>query len=274
VMEPEDQLVLQEFVGLALFPMLNPQKMLILVGPGGNGKTALIRMLRVAIGEQFTSAVNIHDAADKNLATLLDVALLNTSEETTFTSAINSRGFKVVSGDAPIIANPKYKPPFTLVPTAKWVCVMNDLPRFDEVSVAMQRRLLFILMERRISRPVPMSILCEMALKERIGILQWALGGAARYVQQGGFTETRSHVETMREWELSNSPVLTFLQSAEMLAGWYSTTELHSQYIEWCRRNAFKPLNLIAFGIMLRRVGLKRRHTKHGSEWYLPAGWD
>lgn len=55
LLEPDDIPALQEFFGYALLPVTKAQKMLILIGKGGEGKFRVGLMLRSLLGENMNS---------------------------------------------------------------------------------------------------------------------------------------------------------------------------------------------------------------------------
>ncbi|MFN8846387.1 MAG: phage/plasmid primase, P4 family [Bdellovibrionales bacterium] len=191
----EDQTLLQQWFGYHLISGLSKAKMMFLEGNGANGKSVVLLVLRLMLGEENVSSIPINgfdpDKVFKLAATYGKLA--NIVEEVgPITSRVEETIKLFVTGGA-ITVEKKFKDPFTLNPTAKLTFATNEFPTFNDRSSGLWRRILYI--------KFPVTILKnEQRLEflerdfwlnngELSGVLNWALEGA-KSLNANGFLET------------------------------------------------------------------------------------
>lgn len=94
---------------------------------------------------------------------------------------------QLVSGE-PTQVNIKHQSPVTMYPSAKLVFSTNYLPPFTDTSDGIWRRMLVIPFHERFGEDRCDLHRTEHLCQELPGILNWALVGAQRLLQQGAFT--------------------------------------------------------------------------------------
>jgi len=259
--------ILQEFLGMALFPNYNPQKALLLIGPGANGKTTLLNVLS-QLFKSYTSSVNINTLEDARMVDALDGALLNVSEETLSDKVVSAAGFKAVTADSLMMANPKYQPPYTIRPTAQWMIATNGFPLFDETTKALLRRMLFLPMEHVIpvrERRALTEILANLR-PERDHIVSWMLQGAQRYfAQHKTFTYSAKSEQYLDDWRKENSPIMYWLDDEDVLPDAYRIATLYERFKSWSNFNGFRQMSIKSFSRRLEELGFIREHRRNGN---------
>lgn len=103
LLEPEDVLTLQEFLGYCCIPTTKAQKMLFLIGSGGEGKSVLTQVLKGVFGTSMTSG-SLHDL-ERNRFTLanLEGKLLFLDEDMGVSATKESQVQKrLVTANAPL----------------------------------------------------------------------------------------------------------------------------------------------------------------------------
>ena len=263
------QHILQEFVGISLIPWINPQRALILIGPGANGKTTLLSALKYILGDRYVSALNIKDLSNNTLMGTVEDSVLNISEENiTIERLIDSNAFKAIVGESTVMVNPKYQPPYFITPRARWILAVNDFPQFSETSKAIVRRLLFLPMT--VTIPVeerkPMPEILDSFKDERIDIIFWFLEGAKRFIKNNyQFTGSVVSNELIDRWKKNNSTVAYWLYNDNLSSGEYSSRTLYAYYKQWCYDSGFKPKSIRNFVRELKELGVEHKHTKSGN---------
>lgn len=257
--------VIQEFLGLGLFVNYNPQKALVLVGTGANGKTTLLKVLSKVFHEH-TSSINVNTLEDNRLLDGLDGALFNLSEETLTEHIISSAGFKAVTGDSILLANPKYQMPYKICPTAQWLIATNHVPTFDETTIALARRLLFIPMQVTIppEERRPVSEIVGGIEPEADEVVGWMLQGAQRYFAQRDFTYSAKAESVFRQWKCENSPILYWFNDSRIEAGEARLRSLYDRYKGWARDNGFRQMSIRSFSRHIRVLGFRTFHRNNG----------
>ncbi|MBX2995420.1 MAG: hypothetical protein KF681_11375 [Bdellovibrionaceae bacterium] len=191
----EDQVLLQQWFGYHLMSGLSKGKMMFFEGTGANGKSVVLLVLRLMLGEENVSSIPINgfdpDKVFKLAATYGKLA--NIVEEVgPITSRVEDTIKLFVTGGA-ITVEKKFKDPFTLNPTAKLTFATNEFPTFNDRSSGLWRRILYIKFPVTISKKEqkPEFLEKDFWLKsgELSGVLNWALEGAKSLNDQG-FLET------------------------------------------------------------------------------------
>ena len=134
---------IQKFFGYCLTRETKHEKMLIIVGPGGDGKSKLMNLLRKLVGEENCSHIPMGRLEDQFYLSRLVDKLVNMSTEVE-AKAMQSMELKAIaSGDA-ISASFKNQTPFDFVPFCKLVYSTNRLPRVLDNSDGFFRKVMLI----------------------------------------------------------------------------------------------------------------------------------
>ena len=121
------------------------KKALILDGPGENGKSTFINIVKTLVGEKNTSAVSIA-AVPKNRFILyqMDGKLVNFAEEEPQSIFSSTGEFKGITGGSPIYIERKGKDGRSVVIRAKNIITYNEMPPLSDSSKGMRNRLLIV----------------------------------------------------------------------------------------------------------------------------------
>lgn len=203
---------LQEFAGYALHHWSLPfHKALFLVGPTASGKSTWLDTVRAMLGTDATSELTPQQMTTERFgAAELYGTWANIRNDIPVEMIENVGQFKeIVAGD-PMKAEKKYKNPFMFNPTAKHMFSANQLPDAETDDEAFYRRVLLVAFPTSVPRDERDPDLDNKLQSELPGVLNWALEGLQRLLQQGRFTADRTPGETQRTWEKWGSSVDRF----------------------------------------------------------------
>jgi len=242
IQTPQAIAQLQEFYGYCLTRDTRFQKCLLLFGPGEDGKSIALNILREMVGAQNCAAVTFRDLEDQFHRATLYNKLLNISTELG-SDALESQYFKaIVSGD-PINAAFKHQDAFEFKPFCKLAYATNKLPRVLDNSHGYFRRLLPISFKRQYFEgdPARDPDLEAKLLEELSEIFQWSLVGLRRLIAQGRFTDCEETQELLLDYKRLNNPVLAFAEDRCVLGEGYSVKkdDLYDTYREYCRKSGY-----------------------------------
>ena len=161
----------------------------ILLGPGADGKSKVISIMRALVGQKNCSAVTIAGLEDQFQRASLFRKMLNVGAELS-AEATNSEFFKnVVTGD-PIQASFKHKDSFEFRPYCKLAYAMNKKPRVLDNSDGFFRRILPVQFKRQFLEDDPTmdNDLESKLMAELDGIFAWAVLGLHRLMKNKRFT--------------------------------------------------------------------------------------
>jgi P4 family phage/plasmid primase-like protien len=211
---------LQEFAGYLLLQHARFKRALVIYGPSDTGKSEVGKLFRAMVGGGRVCSIPLGDMGDPRKVAPIKGKLLNLLSELPRNALVHDGGFKalVSTGDA-IQIDEKFKAPLGYVPIAKHVVLTNNLPRIDDHTFAVFRRLLILSFENIVPKEKQDPDLEKAFLQEMVGILAWAVSGARRLVEhQGRFTEPPSSVALVDEYRKEENPLASILEEdgAEM----------------------------------------------------------
>lgn len=168
-------------------------------GSGNNGKSALIDIMTNVLGEERAVSYTPESLlTSNNISPLtpelakLRGALVAFSSETNENKKVSEGAIKRLTGDEPIVANPKFQKPIQFHTTWQMVLATNHLPEFSTYDQAFINRLLII--------PFYTNFYTSEDMKAR------AAKKGSRY-----FKEARNGVELKREILAEKGSIIYYL---------------------------------------------------------------
>jgi putative DNA primase/helicase len=233
---------LQKYFGYCLTRETRYEKMLLLYGPGGDGKSTLMKVLRQLVGETNCSDIPMGDLEDQFYRSLLVDKLLNMNAEVD-SKAMQSGVVKaIVSGD-PISASFKNQKPFSYIPCCKLVYAMNRMPRMLDNSDGFFRKVMIIEMKGQFVKSGKADIfLLDALLKELPGIFAWALAGL-EMLREEGFNPSRSMQDSLYEYKRTNNNILYYIEKhvVEDAGAKVAKGKVWEDYVKKCRLYGLQP---------------------------------
>lgn len=184
------QAYLQRVAGYCLTGSTQEHAMFFLYGTGSNGKSVFVNTLVTILGDYAANAPmetfmdNRNDRHPTDLAGLRGARVV-TATETEQGRRWNESRIKEITGGDRITARFMHRDNFTYPPTYKLFMSGNHKPAIRNVDEAMRRRMHLIPFEVTIPRERRDRQLQEKLLKERDGILAWALEGCMQWQRMG-----------------------------------------------------------------------------------------
>ncbi|MFB9825220.1 phage/plasmid primase, P4 family [Halobaculum roseum] len=274
VVESEKLDLFQEYVGYTLHRGAMPyNRALLLVGDGANGKSTVLNTVRAMLGADNTRSKAIHDLSEPNHVADLHGAIANIHADLS-EGALSSKGvarFKELTGGDTVEGRRLYEESFTFDPTAKHLYAANSTPDVsnyvDAEDSAWWRRWLVVHFPQYFPPHER-----DPELEDRLttdeslsGVLNWAIDGWDRLIEQGGFTNADHTGETRKRWVTWGENVEAFIENhvendpdAENL----STSEAYDVYKAWCRENDEDPIGRRKFTATLRDAPVNVGYTK------------
>lgn len=233
----------QEFAGYSLTYGTEFQKCLLLLGPGADGKSILLNILRELVGPENCASVSFQDLENEFHRSSLYGKLLNISTEVG-SKAMESPYFKAIVAGDPLSASFKHKNTFTFKPTCKQAFAANRLPRVLDNSDGYFRRLLPIEFKRQFLTDGDPFLFDELK-KEMTGIFHWAIIGLHRLWDQRRFTDCDETRRLMIDYKRINNPVLCYVEDrCELVQGHEIAKDaLYSDYRSYCGKNGYQIMS-------------------------------
>jgi len=267
--------LLAEFVGAALFGMATQyQKMLILVGSGGNGKSVFLEIIGRLFPGDALQAIPPQQFQSEHLGAELQFARLNIVNELPDTDILSGESLKALASGDMITRCKKYKAPIKFKPVAAHIFGANVLPGVSDKSEGFWRRWLVVEFNRHFSdEERDIGLASRIFQSELPGVAAWAALGLQRLAENGHYSQPPSSVARLLDWRQGADPVAMFLQErtqpTEGEALGTQASMLFSAYGQWASHYGYKPMSIRKFSERVVLAGLKpEKKTKAGLHFY------
>ncbi|HFC98372.1 MAG TPA: hypothetical protein ENJ40_07965 [Thermosulfurimonas dismutans] len=132
-----------QVIGWCMSPVaLVEPAFVFLQGDGGSGKSTLIRVIRHIVGQDNTSALPLEEINNRS-AERLAFSLVNASTENK-AGRIDEEILKALASQEQRTVDPKYRDPYDIVPVAKLIFALNNLPPVTDLTEGFWRRCIVI----------------------------------------------------------------------------------------------------------------------------------
>lgn len=273
--DPATELNLAEVVGLAFYRRSTKYGVApVLLGEGGCGKSTYLGLLRHVVGARNTSMLELQQIGVQFQTSALEGKMLNIGDDVPvkFTKADQLSVFKKAVTGEPIRGEVKYRNPYDFTPHALIVLSANQMPRLEDATSGMMRRLFPIEFTRRFAEDGDAdfdkldALTRDEAVAERMCVI--GVQALARVVEQGGMTANPRGERLLREIEQENDSVAAWL--AETPDGYLAGKrrgELYADYRAWSRDVGRNAVSELEFGKRLCRAARGRFvHTRIGQD--------
>lgn len=252
--DPEKQeklMLLQEMYGACIAPIF--PRLFLLHGPGGTGKTSLIKCAMRLVHDDAKASV---EPCEMNGFVLQSVAgrLVNFVTDIKITEPIEDATVKRIEDRIPIRIDRKFKDAIMAPLPAINIFGANGIPATkDQTSNAMLRRWSFVLVASMDRSEAPDFDYANWVFDQcPEGVIIWALQGLERLLKnQGKYTTFKSDRAAIKEWQSGRDSVQQFLDDVaegEVLNvvlskdGRAKPLELWEKFGKWCEvANGGKP---------------------------------
>lgn len=250
--------LLQQWAGYLLINNLRQQKFLLITGEGANGKGVFFEIIERMVGRENCSHISLAQFGKPFVLATTIGKVVNLSSESN--SAIDSFGETVLkaytSGDAMSFQR-KYLEAVEVIPSAKIMIATNQLPKFQDKSQGIWRRMLFVPFEKVYAEDEQNKNLADELAKGLPGVFNWALKGMELLKEENGFIIPVKCRNALEDYKRAVNPARVCLQDnyeSDSEAEGLPCDEVYLSYVQWCKSNGCKPLNSSNFGKEVKRT--------------------
>lgn len=272
--------LLQEWLGYNMVSDTSQEKLMLMVGRPGSGKSTTLDVMQAVIGR--------HQCAKSSFANLcsefglqplqgkLAIILPDAHVPRQVDAMQALERIKSITGRDGVTINRKFLPqlPDEQLP-GRFTIAVNELPELPDHARSLERRLLLLYF------PETFEGREDRGLKDRLpleapGIAVWALEGLRRLRKAQVFTHPSSSVPVMDEFRRFLTPIAEFLdECCETGHGadvWVLKTQMYDAWCMWCKDHGLRPGVRSRFGQRLlaqnphfvssrRTVGGRQEHV-------------
>lgn len=275
---PEDIPTLQEYMGYCLLPTTKGQKMLLMIGKGGEGKSRIGLVMRSMLGDNMNTT-SIQKVENNRFSRAdLENKLLMVDDDMDMSALPKTNYIKsIVTAEAKMDVERKGIQSYQSDIYARFLCFGNGaLTALYDHSDGFWRRQLVLTTKDRPANREDDPFLVEALSAELEGILLWCLEGLQRLLRNSyKFTVSPKAAANLETIKRNSNNVLDFLDSE----GYFrykanfsiSSKDLYEIYKLWCEDNACHPVSAARLSSEVSQNAV-RLNLEPTNNIYLPGG--
>ena len=259
LLEPEDIPTLQEFMGYCLIPTTKAQKMLMIVGKGGEGKSRIGTVMRSIFGDNMANGNLTKVETNRFARADLEHVLVMVDDDMKLEALPQTNYIKtIITAELPLDLEKKREQSYQGDLYVRFLGFGNgSLKALYDRSDGFFRRQIILTTRRKDKNRVDDPYLSEKLIAEKEGILLWCLEGLRRLIAQNyEFTISPRAKENMELAVGDGNNIVEFMASEgyiRLKADYeVSTKDLYTVYRLWCEDNSLKPLARNSFSAYLK----------------------
>ena len=258
LLEPDDIPTLQEFMGYCLIPSTKGQKMLMLIGRGGEGKSRIGLVLRALLGANMSTGNITKIETNKFARADLEHELVMVDDDMKLEALPQTNIIKaIVTAELPMDLEKKGQQSYQGDLYVRFLGFGNgSLKALYDRSEGFFRRQIILTVRKKPTDRADDPFIAERMCAEAEGLFLWCLDGLHRLMENNyQFTISRRAQENMDAAVSDGNNVVDFMVSEgyiRLKADYEaSSKELYAIYKLWCEDNALHPLSARSFSAYL-----------------------
>ena len=254
LLDDADIPTLQEYLGYCLIPSTKGQKMMLIVGKGGEGKSRIGLVLKRLMGDAASNG-SVQKVENNRFARAdLERRLLMIDDDMDMNALPKTNYIKtIVTAEAKLDLERKGVQSYQRDIYARFLCFGNGAltSLYDHSDGFFRRQLILTTKDKPLSRVDDPDIAEKMAAEVE-GILLWAFEGLQQLVKNGfQFTESERAKRNRELVKRDNNNVFDFLESEGYIRlkadACTSSKELYEIYKMWCEENSLNAIKARGF---------------------------
>lgn len=254
LLEPEDIPTLQEYMGYCLIPTTAAQKMLMIIGSGGEGKSRVGVVMHSLLGDNMNLGSIAKVESSPFARADLQHKLLLVDDDLKMEALSSTHYLKsIITAELPMDLERKGIQSYQGQLNVRFLAFGNgSLRALHDRSYGFFRRQIVLNAKPRDPDRVDDPYLGARLTQEREGILLWCLKGLDRLVLRDyQFTISPAAAGTLCQTMMENNNMLLFMGSEGYFryddSGRATSRQLYMLYRDWCEDNAFTPYSACTF---------------------------
>ena len=250
LLEADDIITLQEYLGYCLIQSTALQVMLFLIGSGGEGKSVIGKVLNALMGDDNVYIDKIHEL-QKNRFKLINLEnKLLFIDDDLQTNALNDTGIiKTLITGGKSSLEPKGKPSYNAELYARGLCFGN-IPLtalYDHSDGFYRRQIIIKTKTKQTNRITNFFLDKDITNTELEGVLLWCLDGLHRLIDHNfNIFISQASINTLEETKKNAFNFILFLEDIEEvefnMSCEESATDIYANYCRWCCANGLDEL--------------------------------
>lgn len=237
--DPTVRALMEEIIGYCFYRRNELGKGFLFLGNASNGKSTYLDLIRHILGYENISSLNLQELNQKFKPAELFNKMANIGDDIPDTWVPDPSMFKkVVTGDM-INVERKNGHPFEFFPYAKMLFSANEMPRIDDKTGAVKRRLVPVPFKAVFSPDDPdfdPYIKDKLLTEESIEyLIKLGIDGLQRVLTRNKFSTNAEIEKELKDIDELNNPLIGFIEEIGVDAILnHSTKSVYDQYRMYC----------------------------------------
>lgn len=259
MLDSEDIVTLQEYLGYCLIPSTKGQAALFVIGNGGEGKSCIGVVLREIFGNAMLTGNFQRVETDKFFRYNLQNKLIMLDDDMQM-NALPSTGYikNLITAKIPIDVEAKGQQSRQADIYARFICFGNGSPKalYDK-SDGFSRRLIILRTKTVPPDRIPDPNITDKFIAEKEKIFCWIFKGLQRLIANNFlFSVSEKARNNLADMLSENCNIIDFLSDSHyiMFGKEYEATsnDLFGGYSQWCSQNGLTPMKQYSFTSWLK----------------------
>lgn len=275
---PEDMPTLQEFMGYCFLPTTKGQKMLMLIGRGGEGKSRIGVVLRALLGSNMATGSIAKIESSRFARADLEHELVMLDDDMKLEALPQTNHIKaIVTAELPMDLERKGQQSYQGDLYVRFLGFGNgSLKALYDRSEGFFRRQIILTTKLKDTNRVDDPFIAEKMCAEAEGIFLWCLDGLRRLIANDyRFTLSERARENMDEAVSDGNNAVDFMRSEGYIRlkadAEASSRDVYAVYKLWCEDNVLHPLSARSLSAYLNE-NQREYNIEPTNNLYLPGG--
>lgn len=252
LLEPQDILTLQEYMGYCLIPSTKAQKMLMIIGKGGEGKSRIGVIMQNIFGFGGLVSGQVMDFDNTSKAKYARAKLVSRLvflDDDLDLEGLAKTSFlkQLITAEIPLEVEDKYKSSYQTWLYTRVIAFGNGaITSLYDKSDGFYRRQIILTAKPKSDNRKDDKFLSEKLIAEKDSIFMWCFEGLQRLIKQNfDFTLSDKAIQNLEESRREGCNIIDFMESKHEFCfdknGSAHSRELMWAYEHWCSLNNLKP---------------------------------
>ncbi|HFK1721104.1 TPA: phage/plasmid primase, P4 family [Bacillus cereus] len=258
--------ILEEILGYILFRRNEFAATFILTGDGSNGKSSYLKIIRKLIGSDNASSLDLNELDQRFKTAELFGKLANIGDDIGKGYIKESSIFKKLSTGETLNVERKGKDPFDFTNYAKLIFSANEMPRINDFSDGLGRRLQIVPFKAKFTPNdddydpfITDKLLSDESMQY---VLNLALKSLKRLLVEKKFTTSKAVEAELIKYQEENNPIISFVNNEDVELERAVVGDVYLQYKVYCAENGFQSVSNISFSKQVTQLFGYKSHVQ------------
>ncbi|MBU5214579.1 phage/plasmid primase, P4 family [Heyndrickxia oleronia] len=250
--------ILEEILGYILFRRNEFAATFILTGDGSNGKSSFLKIIRKLAGVDNVASLDLNELDQRFKTAELFGKLVNIGDDISKGYIKESSIFKKLSTGETLNVERKGKDPFDFTNYAKLIFSANEMPRINDYTDGLGRRLQIVPFKAKFSASdedydpfITDKLLSDESMQY---VLNLALKSLKRLLENKQFTKSKAVETELKKYQEENNPIISFVNNEDVDLERSVVGDIYIQYKLYCSENGYQPVSNISFSKQIKQL--------------------